>query len=584
MDMFEDLCSELKTMYGGVSSLCMGVSELDTSFDDPSPDNMVVQIFETICDSDDGTITRSDLSAAFNLFDETSLDPSFAERCMHDLLPQHLVSLDFRTFSDFLTKFLNSLFLSKLEPFISNQALFVSIGGRDLTAVIHEERLKEHALGAANEKLNDDLAKTRRELNAAKREMELLRTRLAQLVEQNLSNKLQEMNGEEEQQHRRLARNSATKLFRSATHTRPKPRGSLTASSPRGGGKGEGGPSNRIDRKSPPPSPGVGGRGFARSVRRTSQSVDSVVSKKVPTTPSKGSSSSSSSSEQVMEITTTTTSSSTSSSSKSGETSKEVSTSSSSSSSSGEKSSSSSSASSSSGKTNEDGDEVKEVDMKETSKKGQHSESSSSSSSGGGGARPQPIRKGGLKKSASKKLDNRTYSLNSIVDDNDDDNEDASSVYSDDNASVSSSQNGGGGKGDDASVDDRGGRNSINSSYFRNAVRSSIGSESSGDSGLDEMLVEQVMASEDPLGSFLTMIDLVQFRPALEKHGANMLVQLLDIDIIGAAQLKKSGFSDGNNNSIHMLKYIYIYAHDRNNRHISAPTLLNMCIRTPSCS
>jgi hypothetical protein len=104
-------------------------------------ENIVRQIFDTISDSASGTITRSDLSAAFNLFDETSSDPQFAERMMSDLLPPHLTHLDFACFNGFLLKFIQSQFLAKLEGVVSNQPLFVAIGGRDLEVVIEAERL-----------------------------------------------------------------------------------------------------------------------------------------------------------------------------------------------------------------------------------------------------------------------------------------------------------------------------------------------------------------------------------------------------------------------------------------------------------
>ena len=92
IDMFEDLVSELKATYSSMASLSQGVRDVmadeerakagtakggggdgdgdggDTSEEN---ENIVRQIFDTICDSDDRTITRSDLSAAFNLFDET---------------------------------------------------------------------------------------------------------------------------------------------------------------------------------------------------------------------------------------------------------------------------------------------------------------------------------------------------------------------------------------------------------------------------------------------------------------------------------------------------------------------------------
>ena len=88
-------------------------------------------------------VDRSELAAAFKLFDETAIDPTFCDRMMSDLLPDDQGTLDFYEFSNFLVQFLQHQFLHKLEPFISNQSLFVTLGGRDLSAVIEEELLME---------------------------------------------------------------------------------------------------------------------------------------------------------------------------------------------------------------------------------------------------------------------------------------------------------------------------------------------------------------------------------------------------------------------------------------------------------
>jgi hypothetical protein len=107
MDNFEELVAEMKGLYSHLASLSQGVQQDgedgsgghggahghggggDGNGDGDST-NIVRDIFDTICDSEDGTISRSDLSAAFTLFDETSIDPGFAERTMQELLPGHI--------------------------------------------------------------------------------------------------------------------------------------------------------------------------------------------------------------------------------------------------------------------------------------------------------------------------------------------------------------------------------------------------------------------------------------------------------------------------------------------------------------
>jgi hypothetical protein len=106
-------------------------------------------------------VDRSELAAAFKLFDETAIDPTFCDRMMSDLLPDDQGTLDFDEFSNFLVQFLQHQFLHKLEPFISNQSLFITLGGRDLSAVIEEERKKEQVLELSNAQLEHDLHQAR---------------------------------------------------------------------------------------------------------------------------------------------------------------------------------------------------------------------------------------------------------------------------------------------------------------------------------------------------------------------------------------------------------------------------------------
>ena len=189
MDKFEDLVSELKQLYATLGTLSYGVKEVAAvggeRYAPGLEENIVSQIFETICaeEGPDGTITRSDLTAAFNLFDETSQDPGFAKRMMRELLPAGVSHLDYSTYAGFLTKFVQQQFYAKIEPYVSNQVLFVSIGGRDVSAVIDAERVKGERFEQRAAEIAQELETANSQLSNAQREVSRLQAKLAEMSE-----------------------------------------------------------------------------------------------------------------------------------------------------------------------------------------------------------------------------------------------------------------------------------------------------------------------------------------------------------------------------------------------------------------
>jgi hypothetical protein len=169
MGQFEELLAELKVTYSYVASLSQGVSD-DVNLDDGSTDvnNTVQAIFDTVDCDGSGFIDRAEIAAAFKLFDETAIDPDFCEHMMDNLIPENMGGLDFDHFSAFLVKFLQHQCLHKLEPYVSNQPLFVALGGRDLVDAISEERKKEQALELRNAELEHEIAELKRKAKKAK--------------------------------------------------------------------------------------------------------------------------------------------------------------------------------------------------------------------------------------------------------------------------------------------------------------------------------------------------------------------------------------------------------------------------------
>jgi hypothetical protein len=180
MDQFEELLAELKVTYSYVASLSQGIgaeapsaaaaeSIVASGNDETDQGNNTVQaIFDTVDCDGSGTIDRAELAAAFKLFDETAIDPEFCEHMMDDLLPDSMAELDFDAFSSFLVKFLQHQYYHKLEPFVSNQRLFVLLGGRDLAETISEERKKEQALELRNAELEQEIATLKKKLKRSK--------------------------------------------------------------------------------------------------------------------------------------------------------------------------------------------------------------------------------------------------------------------------------------------------------------------------------------------------------------------------------------------------------------------------------
>jgi hypothetical protein len=166
MDQFEELLAELKVTYSYVASLSQGVS--DETDDGNQSNNTVQAIFDTVDCDGSGTIDRAELAAAFKLFDETAIDPDFCEHMMDDLLPESQSALDFDSFSSFLVKFLQHQYYHKLEPFVSNQKLFVTLGGRDLADIITAERKKEQELELRNAELAHEVADLKKKLKNSK--------------------------------------------------------------------------------------------------------------------------------------------------------------------------------------------------------------------------------------------------------------------------------------------------------------------------------------------------------------------------------------------------------------------------------
>jgi len=191
MDQFEELLAELKVTYSYVASLSQGIgaeapsggggngegaggadgapAAVESGNDETDQGNNTVQaIFDTVDCDGSGTIDRAELAAAFKLFDETAIDPEFCDHMMDDLLPDSMAELDFDAFSSFLVKFLQHQYYHKLEPFVSNQRLFVLLGGRDLAETISEERKKEQALEHRNAELEQENATLKKKLKRSK--------------------------------------------------------------------------------------------------------------------------------------------------------------------------------------------------------------------------------------------------------------------------------------------------------------------------------------------------------------------------------------------------------------------------------
>jgi hypothetical protein len=188
MDQFEELLAELKVTYSYVASLSQGIGAeapsgggeggaeggaanpaVESGNDETDQGNNTVQaIFDTVDCDGSGTIDRAELAAAFKLFDETAIDPEFCDHMMDDLLPDSMAELDFDAFSSFLVKFLQHQYYHKLEPFVSNQRLFVLLGGRDLAETISEERKKEQALEHRNAELEQENALLKKKLKRSK--------------------------------------------------------------------------------------------------------------------------------------------------------------------------------------------------------------------------------------------------------------------------------------------------------------------------------------------------------------------------------------------------------------------------------
>jgi hypothetical protein len=155
-DDFEDLLGELKAMHNSLGALLGGVNASTTN-----QDNMIKTVFEAVDTDGSGSIDKYELQACIEKFN-VEADPTFFKHVLREEGIKEDDELDFEKFEAFLIRFLQHQFYKKIESYVTNKPLFLTLGGRSViyshrgTILENKSRHSMFASRSASTNLDDE--------------------------------------------------------------------------------------------------------------------------------------------------------------------------------------------------------------------------------------------------------------------------------------------------------------------------------------------------------------------------------------------------------------------------------------------